>query len=632
MTLVLRPLALLGSVAAGVDQLVGRLLGFLPFRVPGALLVAALLGVAAWSAAAETGRAIASRPVPVDTSIGSLVDEPTTSWVSVSGLLSGPHLDNSIYASDRRTHYLRISDDPHDHVIEGSGEPLMEPGIRQTIFPLTTGDGVTRWFYVLRDVEGADRALVVRSARGADEIRTRSVSVVANGLVDGLPHLVEVADAAARPPSTSLSSIAEGGSETIRVALDAEAAPLACDGGDACHDGRTWRYLVADVADPNATAWLDSPHAPDELPVTLNGVVATDATRMRIVLAADEMRAALDGLAHRDDLVFADGISPIVPEASYLGAVILGTLGVVLLLSATIRYPVFRRDDEIASPDRPRPVVDELIDVTVDGELPGVSGVERPAGAPARIGWLPARELARQAWHLHNEVPNAGSDQPRLALVAIEGGFVLAVDPIRHQLRVEPGQVATSTTVRPGLRLNGPSLRLVLGFASAADRDRVVRELGPMTDPPPVGPVPEPAPRRQRARRPWARPVTAAALAATALLVAGGGLRDLLTAGPAPIGAGAALAAALPVGVLALGIARRHPLATDLLPSVALLGLVVAGVMAVALPGCGTWLTPNLADCGGLDAIALVTTLAAVLTFGLSLWAGPHLAATAGPG
>ena len=40
----------------------------------------------------------------------------------------------------------------------------------------------------------------------------------------------------------------------------------------------------------------------------------------------------------------------------------------------------------------------------------------------------------------------------------------------------------------------------------------------------------------------------------------------------------------------------------------------------------------QLADCGGLDAIALVTTLAAVVTFGPSLWAGPHLAATAGPG
>ena len=78
MTLVLRLLALLGSLAHGVDRLVGRLLGFLPFRVPGALLVAALLGVAAWNSMAETDRAMAARPTPIETSVSDLVDESTT--------------------------------------------------------------------------------------------------------------------------------------------------------------------------------------------------------------------------------------------------------------------------------------------------------------------------------------------------------------------------------------------------------------------------------------------------------------------------------------------------------------------------------------------------------------------------
>jgi len=197
MTIVLRLLAVVGSLAHATDRLVGKLLGFLPFRVPGVLLVAVLLGLAAWNGAAETSRAIAARPEPIELSVGTLVSDPTTAWVSVSGLLSGPHLDNSIYASDRGTHFLRISNDAHDQVIEGSGERIMEPGQRQTIFPLTQGDGVTRWFYVLRDADNGRRAFVVRSARDGDEIRTRSVVATSSGVLDGLPHLTERTDAGA---------------------------------------------------------------------------------------------------------------------------------------------------------------------------------------------------------------------------------------------------------------------------------------------------------------------------------------------------------------------------------------------------------------------------------------------------
>lgn len=628
MTLVLRLLALLGSFAHGVDRLVGRLLSFLPFRVPGALLVVALLALAAWNAVADTNRAIAARPVPVETTIGALIDESNTAWVSVSGLLSGPHLDNSIYATDRRPYYLRISDDPHDHVIEGSGEPLMEPGQRQTIFPLTTGDGVTRWFYVLRDADGDDRALVVRSSRGGDEIRTRSVTVLASGTIDGLPHLIEVADAGAQEATVSVSRVEDGERATVRGSFGARAVEVACDEGEACRDGRTWRYRVTDLADPDESAWLDSAHPPDALPVTLSGVVTTDASRMQVVLGTDEMVAALDGLAHPDAVVLADGVGPQVPEATYLGAVILGIIAVVLLLSARIRYPVFRAGAGPTPREVPRPVVDELIAVEASGELPGISGVERPAGAPARIGWLPARELARQAWHLHSSVPATGGDEARLALVAVEGGFVLPLEPIREQLRVDEGLVATSSDVRSGLRLVGPNVRLMLGFGSAADRDRIRRELQPGTDAPPIGPVPEHAPRRRPARRPWARPATAAALAATAVLVAGGGVLDLLAPGSAPMAAGLAMLAAVTIGLLALGVARRHPLAVELLPSVALLGIVVAGIVVVAVPGCGTWLTPNLAACAELDVVALAISLTGLAAFALSLWAVPHLSAT----
>ena len=180
MTVLLRVAAMIGYLGHRVDRIIGRLLGFLPFRVPGAVLVASLLIALAWSSAIATNEAIDARPRPLSTSVADLVAEERNAWVEVSGLLSGPHLDNSIYASDD-VRYLRVLDEPHDHQVI-HGEVLVEPGWRrQTIVPLTRGDGVTRWFYVLRDPDSTADALVVRSARNAEAIRTRSVRVTSAG-------------------------------------------------------------------------------------------------------------------------------------------------------------------------------------------------------------------------------------------------------------------------------------------------------------------------------------------------------------------------------------------------------------------------------------------------------------------
>ena len=623
MIVLLRVLALLGSLAHAVDRLVQGMLGFLPFRIPGALLLAVLLAAGAWSSAQDTTRAIAARPRPAETSVGTLLDVSTSAWVAVSGLLSGPHLDNSIYASDRDTHFMRISDDPHDHVLEGDGEPLLPPGRRETIFQLTEGDGVTRWFYVLRDTIEEDRAIVMRSARSGNEVRTRSVVAVADGLVDGRPRFVELDDAGSQPATGSLDGAADGERRTVRAAFT-EATEVPCPAGDECPGGSTWRYLAIDAADPDVIAWIDSPHPPDALPVTIAGVVATDPTRMDVVLATDEMTAALDGLRHPQDLVLADGISPVMTEATYLSAFLMAILTGVLLLSASIRYPVFRVV-RWHPPDLPRPVVEELIGVEVNGVLPGVSGPERLSRAPGRFGWLPARELARRAWHLRSDVPDTDDDRPRLALLAVEGSFVLPIEPVRTRLRVEPGLVATSSAVRNGLRVAGPGIRVMLGFDSSQDRDRAYRELESETDAPAVGPVPAAPPPRRPASRAWARPATVVALVAAGAFVLVAGALGVVTGEASGVETGAAVFAAVALGVLALGVSRRHPFADELLPSAAMLGIVVAVVVTLASTGCGTWLTPNIAGCTGFTPVKLVPPLVSVAAFCLSLWAIPHL-------
>ena len=310
-----------------------------------------------------------------------------------------------------------------------------------------------------------------------------------------------------------MGEVEDGQRLTIRATF-ADATQVSCDGGTGCDGGLTWRYRVTDADHPEQPAWVDSTHAPDALPVTLTGVVATDASRMEVVLGTNEMAEALDGLRHPDDLVLADGIGPIVTEASYLGAILLAVSGAMLALSAAIPYPVFRAESR-RSVDLPRPVVDELIGVEAHGVLPGVTGAERLSGAPARIGWLPPNELARRAWHLHRALPSTSDDRPGLALLAVEGSFVLPLEPVRDRLRVEPGLVATNRAVQHGLRVVGPAIRVVLGFASADDRDRIHAELDPATEPPANGPIPMAPPQRRRAPVRWARAATALALGAT---------------------------------------------------------------------------------------------------------------------
>jgi hypothetical protein len=65
----------------------------------------------------------------------------------------------------------------------------------------------------------------------------------------------------------------------------------------------------------------------------------------------------------------------------------------------------------------------------------------------------------------------------------------------------------------------------------------------------------------------------------------------------------------------------------ELLPSVAVLGIVVTVLVVLASGGCGSWLTPNLAGCESVGPIGLVPPLAGLATFVLCLWAVPHLSA-----
>lgn len=88
---------------------------------------------------------------------------------------------------------------------------------------------------------------------------------------------------------------------------------------------------------------------------------------------------------------------------------------------------------------------------------------------------------------------------------------------------------------------------------------------------------------------------------------------------------GVAILCSVALGLIAFGVWRGHPLALELLPSISLLGIIVAGVLAAGCVGCGSWLVPNLSGCEAFSPLRLGPPLIGIAAFGLSLWLMPHL-------
>ncbi|MGH2444854.1 MAG: hypothetical protein ACRDGD_02260 [Candidatus Limnocylindria bacterium] len=612
MSIVLRALALVGAVAHGVNQMVARLLPFLPQRLPGALLVATILAAGSVLAVRATSEAIASRPEPTPLPLGEVIEGNVNEWITVRGLLSGPHVDNSLYA-DTDVHFVRIRDDPHDR----EDPELVPPGARTTIFRLGGSDGVPRWFYVLRDPEDPARGIIVRSPREGRQIRDRAIRARVVGRHEGVPLLVEIGlasvDGDERPDTGA--ALASPNGEVIVAGVFADGAET---------DADTWRYRLEDPTDGATLAFVDASHPPDALPVELSGLVATDAYHLDLVLETDEMDAALAGVAHSDSRLFLDGVGPLLPETSYLPAALLGGAAGFLLLSQLIGYPIFRRGGRAFGSER-RPVIGEPILAQLDGLLPAPAGPRVIRGSSVELAWMPRHELERRAWQLRHQLADTGDGAPRLALVAAEDAFLMQVEPLRDALSVERGDIVASSVVRPGLRLRAPGLRATLTFASETDRARAERELDPGTPPAMAGVPPESEPQPVARATPLPRFVTAGGLGLVGLLVVAASIADLVTGASTPIGLVAPVLAAASLLLLGRGLLLRSSWAREMLPSVAMLGIVVAAVLAIGGSACGSWLLPTLESCPPFSPLTLVIPVVSVVVFGIGLWATPRL-------
>ena len=620
--------ALIGVVAHAVDRAVGALLWFVPFRVPGALLVAVLLGFLAWQQANGANRALATYPTPRPTTIAAILGGDVDGWLRIDGLISGPYLDSRSYTP--------------------AGQ-----------------DGVVRYYYVVRD-PARPQALVVRSPRQAAEIgsartvlariesRPDAVASAAAELatragvsVDPDRYLLElpadVSPVAASPTPRAIGPAdlrGEQGGTALFTGSFGPARRVSCPASEpACRDGTAYEYLVSE---DGHCVILRSPYPPDGLPVTLTGVVTLDAFRMKTALENAGLSQALDGAKTLDEQLFSDGVTPPLPEVTFAPAIVLTAIAVFLLISKLVGYPIFQRRGIPVAAGTPLAPGEELR-LEVSGRVRGAHGTVSVDREPGTLGRLTAAQIARREWQFGGRPLGESSVPPDLpdveatqtVLTSGGGSLLLPLDSLGATLRMSAGRLVTVAASYPSLRLRAPGIDAVLGFVDEATRARALAEVDPsrprdsVAPPPSVDGDARQELRRATAsdRRPWQLAVAAAFYAVTGVWLVASAILGLLPSDeprhPIAIVLPALIQSAIGAGLafIANGLFRRLEWAREMGLNLGIAGVVASAILALGETTCLRPLGPTLAPCQAGDLVGGLLAVAAVVGFGFSVWA-----------
>ncbi|HEX7197227.1 MAG TPA: hypothetical protein VF364_10410 [Candidatus Limnocylindria bacterium] len=600
-----RAAALAGWLAHAMGRLFGSIVWFAPRSVPWALLVAALLALGAWQSVEAANAIVARQPRPQPAGLADVVDNRVTGWVGISSIVRGPYLDSASY-----------------------------------------GAPVQRWYYLLFDPRDASVAMVARSPERLEERRTRTIvarvesdpAAVAATLgeldagplrVDPERYLVELPDE--RPSALTGADVATPAGR----GLDRREAVLRGTFGAAREtvDG-AWEYLVEDGG---RAVVVRSPYPPDALPVDVWGVSATDRLRAEQAAAVRELQRELGNRRLPDRRLLAEGVTPPIPEASYLPAMLLAALAAILVIGWLVGYPVFRRRS-LESPVATWAIGpgDELgIDLTGSDRR----GPERIVvdGAPAQLVRLPVEELERRSWQyalrdaagLAPATTGRPAGSSALAVLSGEGPILVRLDTDVPGMDVAVGDLVHVGSARPALRLRATGIDLIAAFSSAEELDRAVAAVAPeragelLPGRPPPARVPHPA-EVDSDRLPAPVRTAAVALAVVGLLLVVGGLIGLPEAAAEAIGLFPSLAQlSAGAGMVAVGrgVLLRRSWAQGLGFTVAWVGAAIAAFLVVAAPQCGLWLAPNLAACRAIGPLGSAAALGAAIGLGYAAFA-----------
>ena len=604
--LVSRAAAGVGWLAHGIGRLVGSIVWFAPRGIPWALLVSALLMIGAWRSVEDARATAANQPRPEPVGLAEVVDLNATGWVGTSSIVRGPFLDSAAY-----------------------------------------GAPVQRWYYLLIDPDDDGVAMVARSTERLEERRTRTIvarveedaaavtsATAERGgermIVDPDHYLVELDERPSVLTGDAVTTPGAGGLDEIEVILRGS-----FDDGRAAVGGDGWEYLVTDG---NRALVVRSTHPPDALPVDIWGVSATDPLRTEQAAAVPELQVELGDRQLPERRLLAEGVTPPLPEISYLPAMLQASLAIIILTGWLIGYPLYRR--------HPLPARISTWPLLPGDELSAdLFGTDRRGGrrtvvdsAPGRVARLDADEVERRSWQFALRADDAAGPvmdaEPAgetrvLTLSSGEGPILVRLDPGAIGIRMTLGSLVRTGNSRPALRLRAPGLDLLAAFASSADRDRAAVAIDPGRGTTARGDAPPLLAVEQPFRASGARLPAPLRTAAVVLGVVGG----LFLVG-ASVGVASVLAdgtglvpslgqAAVGAGFVAVGrgVWLRRGWAEGVGFTVAWIGAAIAAFLIVAAPDCGLWLTPNLVACQAIGPLGSVSALAAAVGLGYAAFA-----------
>jgi hypothetical protein len=467
-----RLLAVIGSIAFGIRQFIATLLSFVglrllaPFAVP-VLIVA--LGAGAGVSARDTAAILASRPVVQQTTL------------------------SAVAAYDG----------------EGGGSIWFEFDVLLAETSLSTPADRGTFFYLARDPADRSTGLLVRSRLDDDSIRQRvlagrivedpaAVSVASDELgplpdgydVDDARYIEEL-EAGGDAPSafvpSQLGAEPDGAEVLLAGRILAPATTAACAVASGCDgDDAAWFYYLADVEE-DAAIVLRSPHPPEAVPVRLQGLYLRDSYDLAPVLESD-WYAGLDADVPTERAFSAGSRPPITVSASWVPTIIFGALGLILLASQLVGYPVF------AARARPEPArrlaSGTAVDVEITGRLARENGAISLDRSPGSVERLSIGELALRMWRYgllprdlsrreaeERFLREAGGETDRLIVHERDQSALIAIDRDPTAVQVEVGRLYRLASNAPAVRVRQGASSAYLTARSIEDRDVVGSEI-----------------------------------------------------------------------------------------------------------------------------------------------------------
>ncbi len=454
--------ALLGSVAYGIRRLTGSILSLVGLRVLERVVVpglVAILAVAAVVSARDTAEILASRPRITEATLTEVArhdDLDASVWYTFDALIDDSSLPTP---ADRGTTFFlaRDPDDPGQGLLVRS--PLDDESFRRRVLTATLVD---------------DPALVTAALE--------AFGTLPGGVtVDEARYLHETAAGGDAEEAVEPSDIeADAGASVLSIGRLVAPASFAVE-----RDG-SHLYLFADP-DGGRAMILRSPHPPDLVPVRLQGLYLRDTFDLGSVLESDWF-AGLDADVPTDRALQADYRPPITVPASWIPTIVFAVLGVLLLASQLVGYPVFRPAAAVAA-GRSIPVGDS-VDVEITGRLARDRRLVELERSPGAVERLSIEELALRMWRYGLLAPDlsrreaerqfvetAKGRTDRLVVHERDQSTLLIVEGGTDGVRVRAGRLHRIGRSGPAVHVRQERSDAYLGTRTEADRDRVAAAL-----------------------------------------------------------------------------------------------------------------------------------------------------------